>query len=370
MKKIKLLTFLIITAKLVICQNSIDLPYTLNFDTYNYDNLVWNNGGATFEHLDDSGWKGGAAKFTPPTEEQSRMGLGRFNNLEDDNADQINIRLLIKHGPNYLTNFASSKFMIVVRDPNNATHQRPMVYDGKANDETNDFLSYAPAIGTVMQWDNNDYGGCWISGDERFKVYPGNYYGEWICLEMEFNLAEGTNKLYITTQDGKFSGLYLTQDAYTGCSFPAEDLPQSGGIFSYVDLIGGYFNRPSTSDPDNYVLFDELFIDKKHIGPPQGFVNQSTPVPKIIKTTDKTGLRNYPNPFKSSTTIEFKLHKEEHINLSVYDLFGNKIDELIDSKLPEGQHHIDFDAHSLQQNIYFYKLENTDGIVVNKMIMR
>jgi hypothetical protein len=48
----------------------------------------------------------------------------------------------------------------------------------------------------------------------------------------------------------------------------------------------------------------------------------------------------YPNPFRTTTRIEFKLDKSTNVNISIYNLFGQLVKVLKDGDLPEGQHRI------------------------------
>ncbi len=45
-----------------------------------------------------------------------------------------------------------------------------------------------------------------------------------------------------------------------------------GGIWSYIDIIGGYMEFTTTPGPENYFMIDELVIASNHIGPPDGFL--------------------------------------------------------------------------------------------------
>lgn len=259
----------LILPRSALAERTIDLPFVEHFDHDDYEDLVWVTGGATHAWQPTGGWSGGAARFTRPTADNSYSGLGSFVGLAGDHAQQINVRVLVRHGIDYLSHFAGAKFMIVVRDPSDSDHQRPMLYDGRVNDGTREVLSYAPALGTLSQWDNDDDGGCWMSDHERFRAYPGHYLDDWVCLELEFVPATGHANLYLTTRDDAFHGLYLTKIPMEGCAYST---PQTGGGFSYVDIIGGYFNTATPAGPNRYFEFDELQIDDHYIGPPPGFV--------------------------------------------------------------------------------------------------
>jgi len=54
------------------------------------------------------------------------------------------------------------------------------------------------------------------------------------------------------------------------------------------------------------------------------------------------GLKNYPNPVKSSTKISYQLPKEGFVSLKIYDALGNVFSTLVNSKTSTGLQTIDF----------------------------
>ncbi|MBK9333583.1 MAG: choice-of-anchor B family protein [Ignavibacteria bacterium] len=69
--------------------------------------------------------------------------------------------------------------------------------------------------------------------------------------------------------------------------------------------------------------------------------------------------QNYPNPFNPSTTIKFDIKEYSDIKLSLYDIRGNRIAELINDKRDAGTYEYIMDAskYNLSSGTYFYKLE-------------
>lgn len=65
---------------------------------------------------------------------------------------------------------------------------------------------------------------------------------------------------------------------------------------------------------------------------------------------------NRPNPFSESTTINFVVPKEEHINLTVFDASGKPVKVLKDEVLPAGAHSVNCDASDLPSGLYLYRL--------------
>ncbi|GMU86509.1 MAG: hypothetical protein AMXMBFR48_17510 [Ignavibacteriales bacterium] len=69
--------------------------------------------------------------------------------------------------------------------------------------------------------------------------------------------------------------------------------------------------------------------------------------------------QNYPNPFNPGTTIRFTLPASSEVSLSVFDILGNQVAEIISGAVKEaGSHSVYFDAASAQLNsgVYFYRL--------------
>lgn len=86
-----------------------------------------------------------------------------------------------------------------------------------------------------------------------------------------------------------------------------------------------------------------------------------------------TLYQNYPNPFNPNTTITFDLPVSAHIVLKVYNILGQEVRGLIDSKLNPGKHEIVWDgrndnAQIVATGIYFYKIQAGQYKSTKKMI--
>lgn len=67
-------------------------------------------------------------------------------------------------------------------------------------------------------------------------------------------------------------------------------------------------------------------------------------------------LQVYPNPFSSSTTINFYLPSQEDVNLTIYNPLGTKIAKLKDGVMSEGLHSVVWDSKDLSNGLYLAKL--------------
>jgi hypothetical protein len=66
----------------------------------------------------------------------------------------------------------------------------------------------------------------------------------------------------------------------------------------------------------------------------------------------------YPNPFNASTTVEFTLPEAAHIEISVYNILGQKVAILYYGQKVAGNHAVTWDAAGTPSGIYFARLES------------
>ena len=85
-------------------------------------------------------------------------------------------------------------------------------------------------------------------------------------------------------------------------------------------------------------------------------------------------LRNYPNPFNPSTTIEYSLPESGEVEVSIYNIKGQKVKQLVKECQEPGTHTIlwngtDNNNSSVGSGVYFYKIKTEKLSLTNKMIM-
>jgi Secretion system C-terminal sorting domain len=66
--------------------------------------------------------------------------------------------------------------------------------------------------------------------------------------------------------------------------------------------------------------------------------------------------QNYPNPFNPGTIIKYSLPFESSVSLSVYNLLGRSVKELVAEIQPSGEHILNFNAEGLSSGLYFYSI--------------
>ena len=103
---------------------------------------------------------------------------------------------------------------------------------------------------------------------------------------------------------------------------------------------------------------------------PQQYRGSELPIAKPAEIPEKVRLsQNYPNPFNPATTIRYQLPTETEVNLTVYDVLGREVAELVDRRQVAGEHTIRFEADGLSSGVYFYRLETDNVTRVRKMLL-
>jgi len=127
------------------------------------------------------------------------------------------------------------------------------------------------------------------------------------------------------------------------------------------------------------ITFSEALDPRPEVGGPayQNLGNYITSVKRIstksINVTDYELSQNYPNPFNPITKIRFSIPTSSMINLSVYNILGQKAATLVNSVKPAGTYEVDFSASSatggLSSGIYIYILKSQNNFIIKKMTL-
>jgi hypothetical protein len=84
--------------------------------------------------------------------------------------------------------------------------------------------------------------------------------------------------------------------------------------------------------------------------------------------------QNYPNPFNPETSIRYEIPAENFVTISVYNIMGKKITDLVHEIRPVGYHHTTWNStnmhgESVASGVYIYTITAGDYRAVKKMVM-
>ena len=85
-------------------------------------------------------------------------------------------------------------------------------------------------------------------------------------------------------------------------------------------------------------------------------------------------IYNYPNPFNPVTILRYDLPEDGFVNITIYDMLGNVINQLVNEVQNSGYKSIQWDAtntqgQSVSAGVYFYTIEAGDFRQTKKMIL-
>jgi hypothetical protein len=79
--------------------------------------------------------------------------------------------------------------------------------------------------------------------------------------------------------------------------------------------------------------------------------------------------QNYPNPFNPATVIEYTLGERTNIQLTVYNVLGQKVASLVNEVQEAGSHSAQFNGQHLASGLYFYEMRAGSFVSTKKMLL-
>jgi hypothetical protein len=134
------------------------------------------------------------------------------------------------------------------------------------------------------------------------------------------------------------------------------DNPESMKIFgksiSYLTYDDGFFIfEPDSSTTSNFSIIT------------------GTPANVSRVPMKYTLAQNHPNPFNPKTIISYQLAGGSDVELSVYNLLGQKVATVVKQKQASGVYQVEWDASLYASGIYYYKIVAGEFRAVKKMIL-
>ena len=101
------------------------------------------------------------------------------------------------------------------------------------------------------------------------------------------------------------------------------------------------------------------------------------PIPVIVSVTDEddslprqfTLSQNYPNPFNPVTSINYTLTKAGIVNLSIYNIRGERVATIVNEFQMPGIYLTNWNAENSASGIYFYQLQISSASITKKMLL-
>lgn len=142
------------------------------------------------------------------------------------------------------------------------------------------------------------------------------------------------------------------------------------GTYDYFLRAGDYY-APTIIDEDSFQFFKyggdgsaPWIAETFDTGWGQEGVQLEWAIPDHFQVTGA-----YPNPFNPETTIEFDLPEASHVALSIYDLQGRLVAEVVDGTMDAGHYGVTWNAAEYSSGTYIYRLSSDAGEANGKLVL-
>ncbi|QQS34721.1 MAG: T9SS type A sorting domain-containing protein [Ignavibacteriales bacterium] len=172
-------------------------------------------------------------------------------------------------------------------------------------------------------------------------------------------IGRDVNLAWVTSSEVNNRGFYVERnngEGYTSLGFVEGKGTYTGSTkYSFTDKkveVGSYQYRLKQVDYDGSLAYSEI-------------LQTEVTVPDVYALE-----QNYPNPFNPSTVIRFSLPEDvSNVTVTIYNALGQRITELVNSKLEAGQYEFEWNASNLASGLYIYELRTEKFSSVKKMML-
>jgi len=131
---------------------------------------------------------------------------------------------------------------------------------------------------------------------------------------------------------------------------------------------------PNESNYNFRGILDDILIYNKGLSSAEvkTHFDQSTGIGKDLDShlpLENRLMQNYPNPFNPKTVISYQLSVNSNVDLSIYNMLGQMVMQLVSGVQPAGNYKIDWDASDFASGVYFYTLSINNAFTQSKKLL-
>jgi len=184
--------------------------------------------------------------------------------------------------------------------------------------------------------------------------------GEGKVLASTANITVGNT---IST-NAEIGGIYLTVKG------GGEPILRADGMDMETSVVNGERRiiimswDSNTATGDLVTILGSFEVTSVEVSDPAGYLMKVTTVPSAFALA-----QNYPNPFNPNTNITFDLPSDELVTLTVYNVTGEKVVELVNGEVKAGRHTVTWTASDVASGVYFYTIKAGSFTATRKMVL-
>ena len=169
--------------------------------------------------------------------------------------------------------------------------------------------------------------------------------------------------VYLDGESGLLHSKYILIDP---------DLPSSDPIVETGSY--NFSTAATTGNDENFLLIYDSLVANQYL---QDFAKRYTLAGGTIKVEMISSVipdnfllsQNYPNPFNPRTEISYEVPAAKLVKLTVYNILGKEMAELVNERQSPGKYKVSFDASNLTSGVYFYTLSTDNFTETKRMIL-
>lgn len=198
------------------------------------------------------------------------------------------------------------------------------------------------------------------------KIYSASFFNglSEIYTSTNNGVSWSINSLHLNTLSFAVNG----NNIFAGTYGNGVLLSTNNGI-NWIQISEGLLVGLQTASlliTDNYIFAGSIFhsIWRRPLSEILVVQNINTEIP--ISYSLK---QNYPNPFNPVTKIEFAVPKNSDVKITVFDVTGKEVSELVNEGLVAGTYQTDWDASAYPSGVYFYRMVTDSYSETKKMML-
>ena len=219
-----------------------------------------------------------------------------------------------------------------------------------------DQLHVAVALDPTYQSNQNAY---------AVASTPVGFIGDWYFQDTGPTLAPAPAVGYDSWFWGK---IVVNGDTVSVWAFADGEAPTDTANYTFTPdgvALGTaaptFFIIGLTDDDSSAVLIDEVWYNETPTG-----MGISDDAP--IASSYELG-QNYPNPFNPTTHIRFNIPETAGVKLTVFNIMGKAVANLVDGVVSAGGHTVSWNAENMPTGVYFYRLESGNFSQTRKLLL-
>ena len=255
-------------------------------------------------------------------------------------------------------------------------------------EELHERLTSPIGLTSLFLYPDEDYEGfrahCWMPINGTLIDLTEVEDSSWYSIYWTAGAILATPEQLVKWQKGLYEGDILVDSTLELMKQPA---PYSGGYYGLGTQIAPFYqNNWVYGHTGDVVYYSQLFyvpedslsiavISNTRFAPINTiWLNLYNTYQTVTRTNYYTWknpqLSVFPNPSTDFTVFSFDLSHSSYVNLSIYNQLGQLIDQLIDSKLSDGEHQFIWDIKETTSGIYFYSFSSSKQIISGSIIVK